>query len=153
MRVIAVICCAVLFVIGCDAATKTPAGTPETLSVPAGFTFVDGVSLLVGAADDPKAPCGLARDFKIGGRVDPGTDQGNGTWAISGCFYAHGSELWNPQVMVVFPRSDGGQFEREIVAIAAPVHVARDHREVQFGTTVRRASLSGMRAYLVTYFR
>jgi hypothetical protein len=152
MRVISVMCCAALLVIGCDVATKTPAATPEALSVPAGFTFVDGVSLLVSAADDPKAPCGLARDLKIGGRVDPGMDQGNGTWAISGCFYSHGNELWNPQVILIFPRDDGRP-EREIVAIAASLHVAKDHREVTFGTTLRRASAIGMRAYLVTYLR
>lgn len=80
-------------------------------------------------------------------------DQGNGTWAISGCFYSHGNELWSPQVVLTFPRGDGQVEAREIVAIAARPYVAKDHREVPFGTTVRRASLSGMRAYLVTYVR
>jgi hypothetical protein len=152
MRRLLVACCAAAFVIACDATTTTPAATAETLSVPAGFSFVDGVSLVVGAADDPTAPCGLARDVKIGGRVDPGTDQGNGMWAISGCFYSHGNELWNPQVVLTFPREGQGD-AREIVAIAARSHVAKDHREVLFGTTVRRASVNGMKAYLVTFVR
>ena len=152
MRLFLVTCCAALLVIACEVPTG-PAASGETISVPAGFDFVDGVPLVVGPADDPSAPCGLARVYKIGGRVDAGTDQGNGTWAISGCFYSHGNEMWNPQVVLTFPRGDREGEAREMVAIAARPYVAKDHREVKFGTTVRRASVYGMNAYLVTYLR
>jgi hypothetical protein len=146
------VCGALLLVAACSSPVSIPS-EPAAPSIPPGFTFVSGAALIVSPADDPSRPCGLAREYKIGGRVGPAAQQSDGTWRLSGCFYSHGNEMWNAEVVLVFPPDTDPDPGPDVVVVPARNYVGEDHREVSFGVTVRRKSVEGMRAYLATYVR
>ena len=114
------------------------------------MTFVDGVPLVVGPVEDATRRCGLSRESKIGGRVDPPVKSGDGTWVVTGCFYVQGGELWQPEIILTFPEAGS---ERQVVVIRPVDSVARDHREVPFATSIRRSSVDGMHAFISSYVR
>ncbi|HET8569519.1 MAG TPA: hypothetical protein VFM93_11100 [Candidatus Limnocylindria bacterium] len=119
-------------------------------AVPASATFVSGAELVVGGAEVEGRACGLAREHKIGGRVDPPTQGSDGTWRVSGCFYSHRNELWQTQVVLLFDAAPGAGGQR-LTVIPVREFVAKDHHEVPFGATLRDASVSRLRAFLVAY--
>ena len=130
------------------APTATPVGT-----VPPSADFVSGGELVVGPPEAEGRSCGLVRDYKIGGRVNPPAQQADGTWRVSGCFYSHGNELWQTQVVLLF--NDGTEADAQRLVVVPVRHfVPKDHQEVPFGTTLRpTAGLSRLRAFLVAYVR
>jgi hypothetical protein len=137
-------------VIACTPAVATPAAATPAAAV-SDSTYVGGVPLVVGPAESVTAACGLARDYKIGGRVDPLVANGDGSWTVSGCFYSHGNELRNTEIVLTFPRD--GADAQDLYVLPIRELVAPDHREVTFTKTIRRTSGSGLRAYLAMSVR
>ncbi|TMB61236.1 MAG: hypothetical protein E6I57_04360 [Chloroflexi bacterium] len=108
------------------------------------------VELLVGPAEPGGASCGIVREYKIGGRVDPPEQQANGSWRVSGCFYSHGSELWRTEVVLLYETGTG---EQRVTVVPVREFVGRDQKEVPFGATIGPGvgGVRKLRAFLVAY--
>ena len=96
-------------------------------------------------------PCGLARDYKIGARLDPPrrVSENSSDWRFSGCFYSHGLEI-RDAVIVVIPE---GRPDLFVMPLAD--HVAPTERETRFSflRSLVDADASRARAYLAFHWR
>jgi len=106
---------------------------------------------LVAAAEDASMPCGLARDYKIGARLDPPrrVSENSSDWRFSGCFYSHGLEI-RDAVIVVLPE---GRPDLFVMPLAD--HVAPTERETRFSflRSLVDGDASRARAYLAFHWR
>ena len=126
---------------------QTPASS--SLCVPDDCGYVRGAQLLIGPMEDPSRACGLTREYKVGGRMDPPTKTSSeNSWQINGCYYFHDTELRQVVLALAFDSDP-----RVVVVPLADV-VAPDTRESNFSVVVSRPNADPIRgAYLALQWR
>ncbi len=126
---------------------QTPASS--SICIPDECGYVRGAQFVVGPVEDASRACGLTREYKVVGRMDPPTKtSGENSWQINGCYYMHNTEL--RQVVLALA------FDSEPRAVVVPLAdvVAPDTRESTFSVAVSRPNADPIRgAYLALQWR
>jgi hypothetical protein len=105
-------------------------------------------AVVIGPVEDASRPCGLTREYKFVGRMDPPTKASDTSWLVSGCYYYHNVELRQVVLALAFDS------EPRVVVVPLADVVAPDTRESNFSVMVSRASGDLIRgAYLALQWR
>ena len=127
----------------CSSASSSPCVVDEC-------GYVEGAQFVIGPVEDASRACGLTREYKVGGRMDPPikTSGENPSWQINGCYYYHGVELRQVVLALAFDS------EPRVTVVPLADVVAPDTRESNFSVTVARSNGNPIRgAYLALQWR
>jgi len=127
---------------------QTPASSGPC--IPDDCGYVRGALFVVGPVEDASRPCGLTREYKIGGRIDAPTKTSGAvpSWQVSGCYYFHNTELRQVVLALAFDS------EPRVVVVPLADVVASDTRESNFSVAVSRPNGDPIRgAYLALQWR
>lgn len=122
---------------------RTPASSG--LCVPDECGYVRGAPFVIGPVEDASRACGLTREYKVVGRMDPPTKTSgeHPSWQINGCYYFHNTELRHVALALAFDS------EPRVVVVPLADVVAPDTRESNFIAMVSRPNGEPIRgAYL-----
>jgi zona occludens toxin (predicted ATPase) len=129
---------------------QTPASS--SLCVPDECGYIRGAQFVIGPVEDASRACGLTREYKVVGRMDPPTKTNtsgeNPSWQINGCYYFHNTELREVVLALAFDS------EPRVVVVPLADVVAPDIRESNFSVMVSRPNGDPIRgAYLALQWR
>jgi zona occludens toxin (predicted ATPase) len=151
-RVLAVVVFA--FVAGGALLYAVRAQTPASSSpcIPDECGYVEGAQFVIAPVEDASRACGLTREYKVVGRMDPPTKTKtsgeNTSWQINGCYYFHNTELRQVVLALAFDS------EPRVVVVPLADLVAPDTRESKFSVVVARPNGDPIRgAYLASQWR
>lgn len=131
----------VLILSTCSSASSRPCIVDEC-------GYVRGAAFVIGPVEDVSRPCGLTKEYKVVGRMDPPTKASDTSWQISGCYYYHNTELRQVVLVLAFDS------EPRVTVVPLADVVAPDTRESNFSTTVTRPNGDPIRgAYLALQWR